>query len=547
MNTSLPILPTSRASFEHIREEGLLYIDKTRQILTLLSKGDYLFLSRPRRFGKSLLVSTLDALFKNKKALFEGLYIYHKWEWAAYPVIWIDFSTMPFYKDMAFFENHFSHRLQFMASDYGISLPKADYLTQFSYLLHLLYKKMGKKVVVLIDEYDSPVTTYINDPQKANENRTLLQGFYRTLKAENYYIHKVFITGISKLAKMAVFSTMNNVYDVSLDADLNDIAGLTQQEVDSHFDVFFPVLEKKYAMTRTQIKKSIQEWYNGYSWNGKERLYNPYSILHLFNTAEFKNYWYQSGVPTLLVNMLVQKAFDENFKRQPDYYENLEAEESIFDTSELTNLSVEGILFQTGYLTIKKIRWEGFHKIYYLDYPNYEVKSSFTVNVLAKYAQMPKIEVYPGALKMKRALIEGNTERFVQLLKAYFAIIPYQLRQNQKTNEAFFHALFQMVFTLIGIEVIAERPLMHGRIDGVMELENRVYIIECKHSRKGTLKTLIKNALKQIEDKDYAAPYLSSGKTIFLMGIGFLEKNKDKQGRTKLEIDCKWKQLGTIG
>ncbi|MGB0932418.1 MAG: AAA family ATPase, partial [Chitinophagales bacterium] len=411
-------------------------------------------------------------------------------------------------------------------------------------LLSKLCEKMGEKVVVLVDEYDKPVTDFIDNPSKAEENRKILKEFYTDLKADHKYLQKVFITGVSKLAKVSVFSGMNNVDDLSLMPDLNDVVGLTHEEVESNFADYLGALQERFNFpSHEALMESVREWYNGYTWNGVNRIYNPYSIVHLCNRLEFKNYWYKSGTPTLLVDLIVQRARlkETALKTEPTEYENVKVTEEVFDAAELHNLSVEGLLFQTGYLTITNIEYEGLTAYYTLNYPNHEVRWSFSAHIIQKYAKIPRHQIQMGALLMQSALRKFNKAEFLKLLRAYFAVIPYQLRES--ANEAYFHSLFQMVFTLIGIEVLSERSTIDGRIDGVIDFDDKIYIIEFKFARKGTIETLVKRALKQIKDKDYANAYTIKNKQVYLMGVGFLEQKQKGTKKTKLVIDCKLEEM----
>ncbi len=542
--TNLQILPTTQAGFERIRIDGMLYVDKTQQILTLLGKGEYLFLSRPRRFGKSMLVNTLEALYQGKKQLFEGLHIHDKWEWKEYPVIRLDFSVMVYSSSKKQFEEDILSILKGIARSYKVKVATAThYKGYLRNLMQILYEKIGEKVVVLIDEYDKPVTDFINNISKAEENRDLLKEFYTTLKGTHKHLEKVFITGVSKLAKVSVFSGMNNVDDLSLMPDLNDVVGLTQEEVESNFEDYLNLLQEKFQFpSRDELLATIKHWYNGYSWDGITKIYNPYSIVHLCNRLEFENFWYKSGTPTLLIDLIIQKAQneDENLKKDPTEYENVVLTQEVFNASELHDLSIEGLLFQTGYLTISKVSYEGITRFFTLNYPNHEVRWSFAANILEKYAQMPRYQIQSGALRMKSALRHFNQKEFLQLLRSYFAVIPYQLRE--KANEAYYHSLFQMIFTLIGIDMLSERATIDGRIDGILEFGDKLYIIEFKFARKGTMENLVKRALKQIDDKKYALAYANQHKTIYLMGVGFLDKKQKGKAQSKLEIDCKLKE-----
>ena len=429
--------------------------------------------------------------------------------------------------------------LEDIAFQYNIELKTDDYLLQLTDLIRKLKRKTKRNVVVLIDEYDKPITDFINNPLKVEENRKLLKEFYTNLKSQNDYLHKVFITGVSKFAKISVFSGMNNAEDLTLLPELNDVVGLTKTDIVTYFEAYLKRLEAKFNFNTTQALAAIKYWYNGYSWDGINYIYNPFSIVHFFKRLEFKNFWYQSGTPTMLINLIMDKAHQGKGPTKPTEYERIQVTEETFESTAITDINVEGLLFQTGYLTIIHKDESQLIPNYTLDYPNYEVRWSFIAHILRVYAQMPRREIQPGALRLKKALQQGNKALFLKLLRSYFALIPYQLRYN--ADEAYYHSLFQMVFTLIGIRMVSERSTKDGRVDGVIEFEDTVYIFEFKHMRKGTLKTLVKNALKQIETKNYAQAYEASHQVIHLIGVGFLEKNKDKEGKILLEIDAKWK------
>ena len=529
-------LPVTESGFQKLREQGLLYVDKTKQILIFLEQGSYLFLSRPRRFGKSLLLTTLKALFEGKKELFEGLYIYDKWDWQVYPVVHLDFSALSYSEDLATFKEDIVFTLKRAAKIYDIEIKANSYKIVLKELLWLLSEKMGNSVVVLVDEYDKPITDFIGNPIKVDENRELLNNFFTALKAEHTFLHKVIITGVSKLAKVSVFSGMNNALDLTLFDKLSDVLGLTKNDIEAYFAGYIDVLQKKIGFSKNELLQAIKHWYDGYSWDAKVKIYNPFSIIRLFHLMQFENYWFQSGTPTMLIDLVVQKALyeEDELKKHPSDYENIRVTKDVFDTAELNQLSVIGMLFQTGYLTITNIQYEDLIAYYTLNYPNYEVKWSFAAQILEKYAKIPKREIAAGALRMKRALRHEKHDNFLMLLRNYFSIIPYQLREN--ADEAYYHSLFQMVFTLIGIDMLSERATIDGRIDGVVEFDDKIYIIEFKHARKGTLNTLINKALTQIKSKRYVNAYKGKDKKIYLLGVGFLDKLSKTEKKPKLEV-----------
>jgi len=536
---SLQKLPVTRSGFESIIEEDLLYVDKTEQIFQMLGVGQYLFLSKPRRFGKSLMVTTLQALYQGKKELFKGLYIYDKWDWQEHAVIRIDFGGVALTGGPNVLKEDLTFLFEEIADDYGVSIRGAFYSTKLRNLIKNLYKKTGQKVVILIDEYDKPITNFIDNPDKADTYREVLKEFYTMLKSQHDYLEKVFITGVSKFAKVSVFSGMNNAKDIGLLPEFNDLVGLTQADIEHYFGGYLSVLAEKENLDIPALLEKIRFWYNGYSWDGQQRVYNPFSIVNLFDTFNFENFWYQSGTPTMLVNLITKRAQEGTFSKQPMDYRNVKVTKATFQSAEIRDISIESLLFQTGYLTVTKMERDDGIDYYTLDYPNHEVRWSFIAHILQRYAKIPQREIEPGALRLKKALRQGEEETFIILLRKYFALIPYQLRYN--ADEAYYHSLFQMLFTLVGIEMLSERSTDKGRIDGVIEFEDKICLLEFKHKRSGTLATLTNNALKQIETKKYTEAYVEKGRPIYLIGVGFLEKHKDAKGKILLEIDAKWK------
>ncbi|MGB0932599.1 MAG: AAA family ATPase, partial [Chitinophagales bacterium] len=242
-------------------------------------------------------------------------------------------------------------------------------------------------------------------------------------------MHKVFVTGVSKFAKVSVFSGMNNAKDLTLMPELNDVVGLTKDDIVHYFDDYLTELELKYSFSRVEALSHIKHWYNGYSWDGENRIYNPFSIVHFFDRLEFQNFWYQSGTPTMLIKLIMEKAYQGIAPKKPTEYEQIQVTQTVFDTAEIDNINIEGLLFQTGYLTIVDKEGTSMPPFYTLDYPNHEVRWSFMAHILETYAQMPKREIEPGALRLKRALQQGNQDLFLKLLRSYFALIPYQLRK----------------------------------------------------------------------------------------------------------------------
>jgi hypothetical protein len=361
-------LPVTESGFEALRKQNMLYVDKTERMLELINKGSYLFLSRPRRFGKSLLINTLKALFENKKELFEGLYIYDKWEWAEHGVIHLDFSKIQYHRDIEGFENHIKKILQKVAFSYNFEIEEGNYLFQLQNLISKLQKKFNRGVIVLIDEYDKPITDFINSPTKGKENQYLLNRFYTVLKAEHANLRLVFVTGISKVLK--VLWGMNNVLDVSFHREMNDVIGINKKEILKYFENYISVLELSNNSSREQILEKIKYWYGGYSWNGKNKIYHPNSIVNLMLSQEFKTFCTRGNQEYILPQEII------NFK-------NIEVSRREFEIDEDLVISFIGLLFNEGYLTISKTEEDDLMELYILNHPNQEMRNS-VINMLKK-------------------------------------------------------------------------------------------------------------------------------------------------------------------
>jgi hypothetical protein len=362
-------LPVTESGFEALRKQNMLYVDKTERMLELINKGSYLFLSRPRRFGKSLLINTLKALFENKKELFEGLYIYDKWEWAEHGVIHLDFSKMQYHRDIEGFENHIKKILQKVAFSYNFEIEEGNYLFQLQNLISKLQKKFNRGVIVLIDEYDKPITDFINSPTKGKENQYLLNRFYTVLKAEHANLRLVFVTGISKVLK--VLWGMNNVLDVSFHREMNDVIGINKKEILKYFENYISVLELSNNSSREQILEKIKYWYGGYSWNGKNKIYHPNSIVNLMLSQEFKTFCTRGNQEYILPQEII------NFK-------NIEVSRREFEIDEDLVISFIGLLFNEGYLTISKTEEDDLMELYILNHPNQEMRNS-VINISLLY------------------------------------------------------------------------------------------------------------------------------------------------------------------
>ncbi len=487
--------------FSELRLGGYVYVDKTAYIHTLVNQGKYYFLSRPRRFGKSLFVSTMDYLFKGRKELFEGLYIADKWDWTkTNPIIKISFSNIG-HKDLGL-DEAISRSLDETALQYNIEL-KADFNAgKFRELIIFLYKTKGN-VVILIDEYDKPIIDYLGIDEAAmvvaKKNRDVLKSFYSILKDADPYLKLVFITGVSKFSKVSIFSDLNNLNDLTIDSQYSGICGITQSELETDF-------VEEIAMFDSA---AIKRWYNGYSWKGTESVYNPFSLLNFFSKkGDFQNYWFETATPTFLINLTQNKYLYD--------FENQRITPSQLSAYSLENLQILPLMFQTGYLTIKNFDEEG--NIYTLDYPNLEVRRSYLESLADAYIQGEQDQGGVLVYDIRQALMACDMAKLERLINTLFKSIPYTLWQNE--NEHFYHAILHLSFRLLNIYVESEVQSSDGRLDALVRLEQFVYCFEFK------LDGSAEAALQQIKDKDYLLPYQNQGKTCIGIGLNFSSHTK---------------------
>jgi hypothetical protein len=497
-------LPLGIQTFSDIIEGGYLYVDKTQDIYNFFAeKGKYYFLSRPRRFGKSLLTSTLYEIFSGNKELFKDLWIYDKIQWKAHPVITLDFMTINA-ETPDILKSSLKQFTIDCGQGFGISVEKErNYKDAFVKLIKELSKQ--GRVVVLIDEYDKPIIDFVENKEIALKNREILRNFYSILKSVDKYIEFVFITGVSKFSKVSIFSDLNNLNDITLDEKYATLLGYTQEELSRYFqDRMEDLPEKK---SKQQWEEIIKKRYNGYSWDGKHFVYTPFSILNFFQKKKLANYWFESGSPSFLVRLIKQYRVDVK------KLENHKVGESVFNSFDIDQMHVVSLLFQAGYLTIKKIETtEQEKRFYYLSYPNSEVKESFIENLLADFSLRYPDEISVTVEGLKQYLREANLEGFFNSLRAIFAQIPYDI--FIKDREAYYQTVIFLILKLIGIDIQTEVETNLGRIDAVIETKDTIYIIEFKMQSA-------QSALAQIKEKKYFERYLASKKAIKLIGVEF--------------------------
>jgi hypothetical protein len=364
-------LPIGIQTFEKIRKDDFIYVDKTRLIYELTRSGTYYFFTRPRRFGKSLLLTTLKSFFLGKKELFKDLYIFDKEkEWTFHPVIHIDYSKVNYRDTKEVFRSSMIFHLKAIAAEYQVSLEEKDIATAFNELLLKLYQKYQQRVVVLVDEYDKPLVDSLTKPEVFERNRLVLNSLYGSMKGHDDYLRFVLLTGVSRFSKVSVFSGMNNLDDISMNKTYSTLVGFTQNELETYFQAHLEKLAHTFSKSVSEILTPVKEWYNGFSFDGVNQLYNPFSILKLFTEFQFRNYWFSTGTPTFLIDLIKKQ------KQLPEAFEHKKVSDLEGSTQHIDKFPLIPLLYQTGYLTIEKIELDDFRPIYYLNYPNEEVRYS---------------------------------------------------------------------------------------------------------------------------------------------------------------------------
>jgi hypothetical protein len=487
-------LPIGLQTFSKLITGNYLYVDKTKYIYNLVAEGgQYYFLARPRRFGKSLLLSTLYEIFSGNQELFKGLWIEDKIQWQKHPLIHIDFTALE-YETPELLKRSIEETLEKIGKEYGVRLTSVSYKTRFAELIEKLSPQ--GRVVILIDEYDKPIIDKIQQQETCPGNRNILKEFYSVIKSSDRYVKFAFLTGVSKFSRVSVFSGLNNLNDITLDEKYAAMLGYTEEELRR----YFPVLDAE----EERLDK-VRYWYNGYSWDGRHFVYNPLSILLYFEKNAFNNYWFTTGTPTFLVEMIKEKGIPVA------EIEHIEADNTIFESFDIDNIELTSLLFQTGYLTIKKKTVTGDETIYHLAYPNREVQESFLKHLLKGFTQKQWVENLKFLRKLKASLDRNDLEAFFDTIEAMFASIPYNIFLQHR--EAYYHTVIYLLLRLADIDVGVETETNIGRLDAVAKTDTHVYIMEFKIGTS-------EEALQQIKEKKYGQPYSDSGKEVVLVGIG---------------------------
>ena len=513
------LYPIGIQSFEDIRRGGYVYVDKTGLIYRLATTGKYYFLSRPRRFGKSLLVSAMEAYFKGKRELFDGLAVASlEKDWAESPVLRLDLSGVA-YNQEDVITKVLDNALCKWETEYG-SENRSDILgIRFGNVIDAAYRKTGRQVVILVDEYDKPVIDNLDRPELQDKMREALRGFYGVMKSKDDFIRFGFLTGGTKIGKMSVFSDLNNLTDISMDARYTDICGVSESDLRDYFPESVRELAKANGLSEEECLQKLALMYDGYHFHQNAiGVYNPFSLLNTFNVKEFKEYWFETGTPSFLVKVMKNTSYDITSLSEQ------EADSSLLTSIDSVFLNPVPLLYQSGYLTIKG--YDEDFQMYHLGFPNREVKHGF-LNYLMRY-YTPVGSETPMMLisRMTRDIRGGSPEGFMTRLDALFARTNYQI---QGDSEKDFQYAMYIIIELMGEYVETERTSSNGRIDILIKTKDYIYIIEIKTDSTPD------DALAQIEEKGYARPFADDRRRIFRVGVNFSTANRRIDG---------WKVIG---
>ena len=506
-------LPIGIQTFREIREENYYYVDKTAVIQRLMDEGKHYFLSRPRRFGKSLFLDTLKELFEGNEPLFEGLHIHDHWDWSVrYPVLRLDFGSGNF-NEPEILHKEVMAQLDAVEEETGVESHYDTASARFRHIIQMLHSQAGQRVAVLVDEYDKPILDVLDEPEVARANRDFLRGLYSTIKSNDAHIKFTFLTGVSKFSKVSLFSGLNNLKDITLDARYSAICGYTDADLNT---VFSPEL---LDLDRDEIR----HWYNGYSWLGEE-VYNPFDILLLFDSRRFGAWWFETGTPTFLIETLLSRGVGTLD------LDNILGSDELLSTFDVDHIATEALLFQTGYLTIIQTEPRGSRTYYRLSYPNQEVRQSLNESLLNHLTGSPAQQAEHSA-RLYDLLLVNDFAGLESLFKAFFASIPYQWHTNNEiaNYEGYYASVFYSYFASVGFDIVVEDSSSDGRLDMAVRFNDNVYLFEFKVVELASEGA----AMAQLQEKGYADKYRGLDQPIYLIGVEF---SKDTRNITAFEV-----------
>ena len=509
-------LPIGRQNYRTLREDNCVYVDKTEHIYRLCTEGKAYFLSRPRRFGKSLLLSTMEELFKGRQDLFTDTWIVDKWDWTKKnPILHISFNVVP-YETKGLEVGLRDYLLKIYKKQHLEAHGEVDIKTLFFDLIEQLYERDGE-VVILIDEYDKPIIDHLehNKIDKAKENQEIMALFYGALKDADAYIRLLFITGVSKFARISLFSKLNNLMDLTLHPSYATMLGYTQEELNSNFTEYIDEAFKKFPhYTREAFLAKIRLWYNGYSWDGVNKLYNPFGILLFLSNCDFQEFWFESGTPSFLAKKMQAEVFFSA--------DSIEVHASFLSQYSLDNIEITSLMFQTGYLTIKEKFEDG---LLILSYPNLEVRRAMYTFLMDDMAPT-RGGNNTSVLHLKKAFLSNDLTKIEAILVATFANLAFDVytHQTQKQVEGFYHGLVHLLFKCLGLYMQSEVHSSQGRADSIVETPSHIYIFEFKINSDAD------TALQQIIDKKYTAPFSADDRTKIGIGVNFNSITRQLEG-----------------
>jgi len=508
-------LPIGIQTFRKIWQENCYYVDKTAYIQRLLDEGTHYFLSRPRRFGKSLFLDTLKELFEGNEPLFAGLYIRDRWDWSVrHPVVRLSFGSGNF-KEPGYVETNLMAQLDAVERRAGIASDYATGPERLAHLLETLHTRAGQAVVVLIDEYDKPILDALEVPEIARANRDFLRGLYAVIKDCDAHVRFAFITGVSKFSKVSLFSGLNNLTDITLEPEYSALCGYTDADLDAVFAPELPGLDRD----------QIRDWYNGYAWLGAERVYNPFDILLLFRRRRFDAYWFETGTPTFLIETL--------FKRRVSSLalDRMEGSSELLSTFDVDDMATEALLFQTGYLTITAEGNLGGERLYQLGYPNREVRQSLNRSLLRYLVKDPSRQM-ANSVRLYRLLEANDFAGLETLFHAFFASIPYEWYNNNDIAqyEGYYASVFYSYFAGLGLDIAVEDSSSHGRLDMAVLFNGCVYLFEFKVVELASAGA----AMAQLQQRRYADKYRALGQPMYLIAVEF---SKDARNLVAFDVE----------